>query len=55
MGSTGGQTADRVGPDDVVADGDEGAVVEQRDEHEHEHRQLRGWREVECYTLFDVT
>lgn len=29
-----------VGDDIVVADGDERAVIEQRDQHQHQHRQL---------------
>ncbi len=39
-GEKAGFDADRTGLDDVVADGDEGAVVEQRDEHKHENGQL---------------
>lgn len=34
----------RVGYDIVIADGDEGAVVEESDQHQHEHWQLEeGW------------
>ena len=34
----------RVGDDVVIPDGDEGAVVEERDQHQHEHRQLEEGR-----------
>jgi 3-deoxy-D-manno-octulosonic acid (KDO) 8-phosphate synthase len=47
---------DRIGSDDVVAHGDERSVSEERDEHEHQHRQLEegGPRVAFCYLLFDV-